>query len=154
MASPQVTVRMDPESYKALVMLARVEEKTIAELTRALIEDGLKARKSTKIPESSHVIERLDEVLNLLKRQPGDKPDVSMTAARLESRLMELVLKAIRAAAAGQSYARQAAIAAQDIASMWDEQINASESSQSRKDAIGRMDADSQDFAQWWVKNG
>lgn len=127
--SPQITVRVDPELYKALVMLARTEEKTLANFTRDLIEDGLKARKSGNSAESPDILERLDAIVPLLE-------------------------KAIRAAAAGQSYARQAAIAAQDIASIWGEQINALESVEGRKEAIGKMDADSQDFAHWWVKSG
>lgn len=149
MASPRVTVRLDPELYKALVMLARTEETTLANLTRDLIEDGLEARKSGKIAESGTVLERLDVIVSLLKAQSQTssepKDDRQQTA---------LILKAIRAAAAGQSYARQAAIAAQDIASIWADQINASESSQPRNEAIGRLDADSQHLAEWWIKNG
>lgn len=150
MASPQVTVRLDPELYKALVMLARAEERTLANLTRDLIEDGLKYRKSGKIAESSTVLERLDVIVSVLKGETQGTPNVT----RADAQMTALVLKAIRAAAAGQSYARQAAIAAQDIASIWGEQIGAQESAESRKDAIGKMDADSQEFAQWWVKSG
>lgn len=150
MASPQITVRMDRELYKTLVMLARTEEKTIANLTCDLIEEGLNARKSEKILGSTTVLERLDLIVSLLKAETQG----SLDGTRAEAQMTALVLKAIRAAAAGQSYARQAAIAAQDIASIWGEQIGSAESSQSRKDAIGRMDADSQDFAQWWVKSG
>lgn len=139
-SSPQITVRVDPELYKALVMLARTEEKTLANFTRDLIEDGLEARKSTKSAESPEILERLDAILQLLKAVHDEPAD--------------LIEKAVRAAAAGQSYARQAAVAAQDIASIWGDQIAAAESSESRREALGKMDADSQDFAQWWVKHG
>lgn len=139
MASPQITVRVDPELYKALVMLARTEEKTLANFTRDLIEDGLKVRKSTKSAESPEICERLDAILQLLKTR-----EVSN----------DLVVKAIRAAAASQSYARQAAVAAQDIASIFGDEIHATESAEIRKAAMGKLDADSQDYAQWFVKNG
>ena len=150
MASPQVTVRMDRELYKTLVVLARTEEKTIANFTRDLIEEGLNARKSEKILGSATVLERLDLIVSLLKAETQG----TLNGTRAEAQMTALVLKAIRAAAAGQSYARQAAIAAQDIASIWGEQIGAVESSDSRKEAIGKMDVDSQDFAQWWVRSG
>ncbi|MDZ4832807.1 MAG: hypothetical protein SGJ27_03305 [Candidatus Melainabacteria bacterium] len=46
MASPQVTVRLDPDTYKTLIKLAELEKKTVAEMTRALIEQGLGKRQT------------------------------------------------------------------------------------------------------------
>lgn len=41
MPSPSVTVRLPDETYRALQELARAEKKTLAELTRELIEQSL-----------------------------------------------------------------------------------------------------------------
>jgi len=46
MASPQVTVRLEPETYKTLIKLAELEKKTVAEMTRELIEQGLGKRQT------------------------------------------------------------------------------------------------------------
>lgn len=39
-ASPQVTVRLHQGTYKALVKIAALEQKTIADVTRELIQMG------------------------------------------------------------------------------------------------------------------
>ena len=56
MASPQVTVRLDPQLYKTLVKLARVERKNQAEFTRELIEQGLGKHQSIE----TEVLDRLN----------------------------------------------------------------------------------------------
>lgn len=56
MASPQITVRLDPETYKTLVKLAQMERKNLAELTRELIEQGLGRHQSIE----TEVLDRLN----------------------------------------------------------------------------------------------
>jgi len=56
MASPQVTVRLDPELYKTLVKLAQMEKKNLAEFTRELIEQGLGKHESIE----AEVLDRLN----------------------------------------------------------------------------------------------
>jgi predicted CopG family antitoxin len=56
MASPQVTVRMSPELYKALVKMAKLEDKNLSEFTRDLIELGMSKKQVPK----EQVIERLE----------------------------------------------------------------------------------------------
>ena len=56
MASPQVTVRMSPELYKALVKMAKLEDKNLSEFTRDLIELGLSKKQAPK----DQVMERLE----------------------------------------------------------------------------------------------
>lgn len=56
MASPQITVRLDPDTYKTLVKLAQVERKNLAELTRELIEQGLGRHQSIE----TEVLDRLN----------------------------------------------------------------------------------------------
>lgn len=58
MASPQVTVRLDPETYKTLVKLAQVERKKLAELTRELIEQGIGRHQSIE----TEVLDRLNQM--------------------------------------------------------------------------------------------
>jgi len=56
MASPQITVRLDPDTYKTLVKLAQMERKNLAELTRELIEQGLGRHQSIE----TEVLDRLN----------------------------------------------------------------------------------------------
>lgn len=58
MASPQITVRLDPDTYKTLVKLAQVERKNMAELTRELIEQGLGRHQTIE----TEVLERLNQM--------------------------------------------------------------------------------------------
>jgi predicted DNA-binding protein len=58
MASPQVTVRLDPDTYKTLVKLAQMERKNLAELTRELIEQGLGRHQSIEM----EVLDRLNQM--------------------------------------------------------------------------------------------
>jgi predicted DNA-binding protein len=58
MASPQVTVRLDPETYKTLVKLAQMERKNLAELTRELIEQGIGRHQSIE----TEVLDRLNQM--------------------------------------------------------------------------------------------
>ncbi|MDR3612767.1 MAG: hypothetical protein P4L53_04320 [Candidatus Obscuribacterales bacterium] len=56
MASPQVTVRMSPELYRALVKMAKLEDKNLSEFTRDLIELGMGKKQA---PENQ-VMKRLE----------------------------------------------------------------------------------------------
>jgi hypothetical protein len=64
MASPQITVRLDPEMYKAVLKLAQIEKKTLAEFTRELIEQGLGKHQSIE----TEVLDRL----NIISAELGE----------------------------------------------------------------------------------
>lgn len=72
----------------------------------------------------------------------------------MEKRLRELLQKAIKAAAASQFYAREGALETIDLVSIWSAQIGSAENTEARKEVASRLDADSQSFAEWWLKSG
>lgn len=89
MASPQIAVRLDPETYKAVLTLARMEDKTISEFARELIEQGLS--KHTSADQNL-----LDEV-RMMRMELGD-----------------LMSRALKVGGITGYYARLAAIYAQE----------------------------------------
>ncbi len=72
----------------------------------------------------------------------------------MENRLTTLLIKAVKAGAASQFYARAGALEAVDLVSIWSDQIEAAENMEARKEVSGRLDADGQEFAEWWLKSG
>jgi len=72
----------------------------------------------------------------------------------MEKRLRGLLEKAVKAAAASQFYAREGALETIDLVSIWSAQIGAPDNTEARKEVAGRLDADSQNFAEWWLKSG
>jgi len=72
----------------------------------------------------------------------------------MEKRLKELLEKAVKAAAASQFYAREGTLETIDLVSIWSAQIEAPDNTEARKEVAGRLDADSQNFAEWWLKSG
>lgn len=91
MASPQVTVRLDPETYKTLVKLAELDKKNLAELTRELIEQGLGKRQTIE----TELLERL----NMMSAELG-----------------ELTARAVKASAASLYFAKLATDFTQETA--------------------------------------
>lgn len=91
MASPQVTVRLEPETYKTLVKLAQTERKNLAELTRELIEQGLGRHQSIE----TEVLDRLNV---------------------MSTELAELTARAVKASAASLYFAKLATDFTQETA--------------------------------------
>lgn len=90
MASPKLSVRLDPQLYTTLVKLAQVERKTVTEMTAELLELGI-GRKQT--PESAV----LDE-MRLANAQ-----------------MAELVARTLKASAGARYFSRLAVTYAQDM---------------------------------------
>jgi hypothetical protein len=76
-----------------------------------------------------------------------------VTETRLEE-LKKLLEKAVKAAAASQFYAREGTLETIDLVSIWSAQIGAPDNTEARNEAAGRLDADSQNFAEEWLKSG
>jgi hypothetical protein len=83
MAAPQISVRMSPELYKALVKLSQMEHKNLAELTRELIETGL----GTKTTPQA---------------------DIKTELQFMEMRLSELIARGVKGSAIASYYAKLA----------------------------------------------
>lgn len=91
MPSPSVTVRLKDSTYKALKELAQAEKKSVAELTRELIEQSLGLHESSE--------KMLLEELRFMSAQVSD-----------------LAARAAKASAGSQYFARLTAIYAIDAA--------------------------------------
>jgi len=90
MPSPSVTVRLNEETYQMLIGLAKAENKTVAQLTRELIEHGL----------GRHITAE-DALMNEMRT--------------MNIQLGDILARALKAAAGSQYFARLATSYAMDI---------------------------------------
>ncbi|NOJ28144.1 MAG: hypothetical protein DA330_09065 [Nitrososphaera sp.] len=163
MASTTVAVRLQDDLLEELQQRATKEKKKVSDLVRELITSGLaKTKDKDQVAAGSEVLARLDKLDKRLaqaleKKETGEGQPILRTALGLEEmekRLTKLLIKAIKAGAAGQFYARAGALETVDLVSIWSAQIGAPENTEARKEVAGRLDADGQEFAEWWLKSG
>lgn len=163
MASGTVAVRLPEKMLERLQNRAAAENKKVSDLVRELIASGLAknldkdqgAAGTELLARLDQLDKRLDQVLEAKQKDEG--PPILRTALELEEmekRLTKLLIKAVKAGAASQFYARAGTLEAIDLVSIWSAQIGAPENTEARKELAGRLDADSQNFAEWWLKSG
>ena len=163
MASGTVAVRLPEEVLEELQQRATSEDKKVSDLVRELIVSGL-AKKQDKDQGAAggEILARFDELEKRLaqalkKKEKEEGQPILRTALGLEemeSRLTKLLVKAVKAGAASQFYARAGTLETVDLVSIWSAQIGAPENTEARKEVAGRLDADGQNFAEWWLKSG
>ncbi len=167
MASGTVAVRLPDEVLAELQERAEKEKKKVSDLVRELIVSGLAKNKERDQDAAAGVagsevvarLDRLDKQLGqaLAKKETEEGAPILRTAIDLEEmekRLTVLLTKAVKAGAASQFYAREGTLQAIDLMSIWAAQVNAPEYTEARKEVAGRLDADGQNFAEWWLKSG
>tara|TARA_Y100001933_G_C18495651_1_gene354350 strand:- start:59 stop:454 length:396 start_codon:yes stop_codon:yes gene_type:complete len=93
MPSPSVTVRLDQETYKTMVKLAKIENKNLAQFTRELIEQSLDKREDAE-----------DSLLNEIR------------AMRMQ--LEDLTARAVKASAGSKYFSRLSTSYLQDLTSL------------------------------------
>ena len=163
MASGTVAVRLPEEVLAELQERAEKENKKVSDLVRDLIVSGL-AKKQDKDQGAAggEILARFDKLEKRLghaldKKDKEEGPPILRTALGLEemeSRLTKLLIKAVKAGAASQFYARAGTLETVDLVSIWSAQIEAPDNTEARKEVAGRLDADSHEFADWWLKSG
>lgn len=163
MASSTVAVRLPDEVIEQLQQRATNENKKVSDLVRELIVGGLaQAEKKDQGAAGTEILARFDQLEKQLgqaleKRGKDEGQPILRTALGLEEmekRLTTLLIKAVKAGAASQFYARAGTLETVDLVSIWSAQIGAPENTEARKEVAGRLDADSQNFAEWWLKGG
>jgi plasmid maintenance system antidote protein VapI len=129
MASPKISVRLDNDTYGNLLKLAQIERKTITELVRELIEQGLKAKNPAgQEPNQGAVMQRLDV---------------------LEMHIGELLVKAVKAGASAQFLSRLAVAFGSDTVSWLTEQRLAD--GQSKAKFLADMEGQAERYAQEYL---
>jgi metal-responsive CopG/Arc/MetJ family transcriptional regulator len=163
MASGTVAVRLPDKVLEELQERATKENKKVSDLVRELIVSGLaKTQGKDQGAAGTEVMARLDKLDKRLgqvleKKEKDEGPPILRTALGLdemEKRLTTLLIKAVKAGAASQFYARAGTLETVDLVSIWSAQIGAPENTEARKEVAGRLDADGQNFAEWWLKSG
>ncbi len=167
MASSMVGTRLSSEVIEQLQKKADAEGKKVSDVVRELVIGGLANEKHKDQDAGAGVagselikrLERLDKRLGqvLEKKEKEEGPPILRTALGLEEmekRLTTLLTKAVKAGAASQFYARAGTLETVDLVSIWSAQIGAPENTEARKEVAGRLDADGQNFAEWWLKSG
>jgi hypothetical protein len=160
-----VGTRLSGEVIEQLQKKADAEGKKVSDVVRELIIGGLakgKAKDQDAGVAGSEVIARLDRLDKRLgqvleKKEKEEAPPILRTALGLEEmekRLTALLIKAVKAGAASQFYARAGTLETVDLVSIWSAQIGAPENTAVRSEVAGRLDADGQNFAEWWLKSG
>ena len=125
MATGTITIRLPQEMLAGLKEQAQAEEKTVSEVVRELIESG------------------------------QNRPTASFGTSNVElTGLKELLIKAIKAGAGAQFYARCAAEDIAKIAGMYSDYLDAAaeKDPEAQRMEVGKMDQDAQNFADWWLK--
>jgi hypothetical protein len=79
-ASPQVTARLDESTYKALLKLAELEQKTIADVTRELIQLGLGKKEAPEL-EQLEKVRKVAEATEKMEQKIA-KLEAEMTKSR------------------------------------------------------------------------
>jgi len=125
MATGTITIRLPQEMLAGLKEQAQAEEKTVSEVVRELIESGQ-------------------------TRQTAGSGSSNLELARLK----ELLIKAVRVGAQGQFYARCAAEDIAKVAGVFSDHLEAAaaQDPEGQRIAVGQMDQDAQNFAEWWLK--
>ena len=163
MASGTVAVRLPDEVLEELQQRAAKENKKVSDLVRELIVSGLaKTKGKDQCAAGGEILARFDKLEKRLgqaleKKEKDDGPPILRTALGLEEmegRLTKLLVKAVKAGAASQFYARAGTLETIDLVSIWSAQIEAPDNTEARKEVAGRLDADGQNFADWWLKSG
>ena len=163
MASGTVAVRLPDEVLEELQQRAAKENKKVSDLVRELIVSGLaKTKGKDQGAAGGEILARFDKLEKRLgqaleKKEKDDGPPILRTALGLEEmegRLTKLLVKAVKAGAASQFYARAGTLETIDLVSIWSAQIEAPDNTEARKEVAGRLDADAQNFADWWLKSG
>ena len=163
MASGTVAVRLPEEVLEKLQQRATSENKRVSDLVRELIVSGLtKTQEKDQGAAGGEILARFDELEKRLgqalkKKEKDEGPPILRTALGLEemeNRLTKLLVKAVKAGAASQFYARAGTLETIDLVSIWSAQIDAPDNTEARKEVAGRLDADGQNFAEWWLKSG
>ncbi len=166
MASSMIGTRLNEEVVEQLQKRADAEGKKVSDVVRELIISGLaKAKERDQDAGAgiagSEIIARLDRLDKQLgegfQKKEKEGPPILRTALGLEEmekRLTTLLTKAVKAGAASQFYARAGTLETIDLVSIWSAQIEAPNNTEARKEVAGRLDADSHEFADWWLKSG
>ena len=126
MASPKISVRLEPETYANLLKLAQLERKTITELVRELIDKGLVAQ-----------------------QQPAGTTDQAAILKRLDVMEMhfgELLVKAVKTGASARFLSRLAVSFGSDTVSWLTEKQLADADSKAK--FLKDMDAQADKYAQ------
>lgn len=163
MASSMIGTRLNSEVVEQLQKRAEAEGKKVSDVVRELIISGLaKGKEKNQGAAGTEVLARLDKLDERLskaleKSETTKEQPLVRTALGfhdMEKRLTQLLIKSVKAGAASQFYARAGALEAIDLVSIWSEEIGAAENTEARKEVAGRLDADGQEFAEWWLKSG
>jgi len=163
MASSMVGTRLNEEVVEQLQKRAAAEGKKVSDVVRELIISGLaKEKEKNQGAGAGEILTRLDKLEKRLgqaleKKEKEEGPPILRTALGLEEmekRLTKLLTKAVKAGAASQFYARAGTLETIDLVSIWSAQIEAPDNTEARKEVAGRLDADSHEFADWWLKSG
>ena len=64
MASPKVSLRVEPEKYAVLVKLSKTENKTMTDLVRGLIDEALTKRQENKTAKDLEQLQKSMEELH------------------------------------------------------------------------------------------
>jgi hypothetical protein len=135
----------------------------VSDLVRELIVSGLaKTKEKDQGAAGGEILARFDNLEKRLgqaleKKEKEEVPPILCAALGLEemeTRLTKLLVKAVKAGAASQFYARAGTLETVDLVSIWSAQIEAPDNTDARKEVAGRLDADSHEFADWWLKSG
>ncbi len=155
MASSMIGTRLNSEVVEQLQKRADAQGKKVSDVVRELITSGLaKGKEKDQGIAGTEVMARLDKLDERLEEVLEKKDKQEQPLQEMEGRLTSLLIKAVKAGAASQFYARAGALEAVDLVSIWSEQIEAAENITVRKEVAGRLDADGQEFAEWWLKSG
>lgn len=140
MASPNIGVRLAPVLYQTIKQLAMAQKRTVADVARELIEQGLTRWAEEVAGEKPPVKERSEkldgELINELKEA--------------EKRLTEILKRVGREAAESRYYARVAALKAGDLNELYYNEINEMEDEERRNERDNELDANCQDYAKEW----
>lgn len=161
MASSMIGIRLTEEVMAQLRKKADVEGKKVSDVARELICSGL-ASEEAKVHGAvgREVLARLESlekrlIAELHSNSNQNNQPVSVNGKELEAvekRLTRLLIKAIRAGASAQFYARAGAMQMNDMASVWSAQINAQANAEARINSAWQLDADCQKFSEWWLQ--
>jgi hypothetical protein len=167
MASSMVGTRLNEEVVEQLQKKADAEGKKVSDVVRELIISGLTQEKTKDqhagvAGAGGKLMERLDQLDERLERALEKKAkeeqapilQTNLGLEEMEKRLTKLLIKSVKAGAGSQFYARAGTLETVDLVSIWSAQIGAPENTEARKEVAGRLDADSQKFAEWWLKGG